>query len=449
MKKLFGTDGIRGNASKYPFDDHALVRMGRAIASITANGRKILIGRDTRESGERILSSLARGLIIGGAEVFDAGVTPTPAISQFLAKGGYSLGIVISASHNPFVDNGIKIFDKNGRKLSDGQEMEIEKMLADLPNVSDEANRGDIIAIAENLTSQYIKDILSKFEQNINRKIPKAVVDCANGATYRVAPEICGRFIDDIIVTHNEPDGKNINENCGSTHMEGLREKVLSTGSDVGIAFDGDGDRALFIDNKGNIIDGDHILAMLSLRLKENDSFKGSGLVSTIMANYGLEEAMNRANIKLYRTNVGDRYVWEKMIETDSYIGGEQSGHIIFRDHGVTGDGIVTALSVLEIMSSTGQSLNELASCLTKFPQILRNLPVKSKVPIEDLHKFREAVIDTENKLNGRGRVVIRYSGTENLLRIMIEGDDEESIRRYAETLASVADREINEGVNI
>ncbi len=443
MKKLFGTDGIRGKADQYPFDDETLRKIGLAAGKISGNNKNVLIARDTRESGERITRSLAEGLSAAGAVTLDAGVLPTPAVSYFLNHGDeLALGIMISASHNPYMDNGIKIFNSNGHKLSDEQETEITKEIFETETVK--PGNLELKDVSAEYTANYIKEITARFNGSIKTGLKKIVLDNANGATFKVAEPIFSNFAEKTIIIHDSPDGKNINHNCGSTHLDSLKEAVLREKADLGIAFDGDGDRALMVDNLGNVVDGDHILAITTDYLSSRKSFRGSGVVTTVMANYGLEKFIDSTGVKFYRTNVGDRYVWQKMLETDSYIGGEQSGHIIFRDIGVTGDGIVTALKTLEIITSSGISLAEYAGNLVKYPQVLYNLYVKEKVPVDELPNFTRESDKISSSLSGKGRLIIRYSGTEDLLRIMVEGENENDINSFAKTLASIAEEEIN-----
>jgi phosphoglucosamine mutase len=439
MRKLFGTDGIRGRADRFPFDDATLRRIGIAIASVADNGKGILIAEDTRESSPRIARSIGEGLRAGKRDIVDAGVFPTPALSYILNHSNrYSMGVMISASHNPFEDNGIKVLSGNGMKIPDELEMKIEAVLEKIP-VDDSGFDEKHIPVS-NVEAKYISDINSIFAPRIKKQIKKAVIDCANGATYNIAPEILTKYIENLTIINHDPDGKNINKDCGSTHLESLRKTVLEHSADLGIAFDGDGDRALFIDHEGSVIDGDHILAFCAAEMKKNGELGESGVVSTVMANFGLEEALQKSGIQFHRIeSVGDRYVWQKMLETGSTLGGEQSGHIIFRNHSVTGDGIITALKVLEIMSASAKTLKELARLVRKYPQHLLNVRVERKPPIESMTALQSELGSVNADLSGKGRISVRYSGTENLLRIMVEGSDQTQIEACAARLARAA----------
>jgi phosphoglucosamine mutase len=439
MRKLFGTDGIRGRADRFPFDDATLRRIGIAIASVADNGKGILIAEDTRESSPRIARSIGEGLRAGKRDIVDAGVFPTPALSYILNHSNrYSMGVMISASHNPFEDNGIKVLSGNGMKIPDELEMKIEAVLEKIP-VDDSGFDEKHIPVS-NVEAKYISDINSIFAPRIKKQIKKAVIDCANGATYNIAPEILTKYIENLTIINHDPDGKNINKDCGSTHLESLRKTVLEHSADLGIAFDGDGDRALFIDHEGSVIDGDHILAFCAAEMKKSGELGESGVVSTVMANFGLEEALQKSGIQFHRIeSVGDRYVWQKMLETGSTLGGEQSGHIIFRNHSVTGDGIITALKVLEIMSASAKTLKELARLVRKYPQHLLNVRVERKPPIESMTALQSELGSVNADLSGKGRISVRYSGTENLLRIMIEGSDQTQIEACAARLARAA----------
>lgn len=439
MRKLFGTDGIRGRADRFPFDDATLRRIGLAIASVADNGKGILIAEDTRESSPRIARSIGEGLRAGKRDIVDAGVFPTPALSYILNHSNrYSMGVMISASHNPFEDNGIKVLSGNGMKIPDELEMKIEAVLEKIP-VDDSGFDEKHIPVS-NVEAKYISDINSIFTPRIKKQIKKAVIDCANGATYNIAPEILTKYIENLTIINHDPDGKNINKDCGSTHLESLRKTVLEHSADLGIAFDGDGDRALFIDHEGSVIDGDHILAFCAAEMKKSGELGESGVVSTVMANFGLEEALQKSGIQFHRIeSVGDRYVWQKMLETGSTLGGEQSGHIIFRNHSVTGDGIITALKVLEIMSASAKTLKELARLVRKYPQHLLNVRVERKPPIESMTALQSELGSVNADLSGKGRISVRYSGTENLLRIMVEGSDQTQIEACAARLARAA----------
>ena len=440
MRKLFGTDGIRGKADKPPFDDLTLWRIGFAIAAVAgSNGKSVLIAEDTRESGPRIAKAIGDGLIAGKRNVEDAGILPTPALSYVLSHTNlYRMGVMISASHNPYEDNGIKVLYGNGMKIPDELELKIETVLEGIS--AKEVGETGILSTAPGVHSQYLSDINSVFGSRIKRRLKKVVVDCANGATYKIARSILSNFIEEPVFINDKPDGKNINNNCGSTHLDSLRDVVLARSAEMGIAFDGDGDRALFVDHEGNTVDGDHILAFCAVGMKKIGELNDSGVVSTVMANFGLEEALNKNGILFHRIeSVGDRYVWQKMLESGSVLGGEQSGHIIFRNHSVTGDGIITALKVIEMMSSARRSLKDLSSIVVKYPQFLLNVRVERKPPVESMSNLQRELSGVNADLAGKGRVSIRYSGTENLLRIMVEGNEQPLIEACADRLARAA----------
>lgn len=432
--KLFGTDGIRGTAGQAPLDRTTVARVGAALVRANRRRLRVLVGRDTRESGEWIEQELARGLTSEDAEVVSAGVVPTPAIAYLTPRGGFDAGIVISASHNPYEDNGIKVFGPDGEKLSEAAERAIEDAVADsawqvgaavMPRVAplDEstaylAHARRILADAGPLTGS------------------RLAVDCANGATAVLAPMLfreLGFRVDAIGVA---PDGRNINLGCGSTHLEALRARVVESGARLGIAFDGDGDRALFVDDRGQVVDGDAILLIAADQLQREGRLPGSAIVATVMSNIGLEIALRERGIGIARCQVGDKYVRDEMQRLGLALGGEQSGHIIFADHLMTGDGIGTALQVLRIMIATGKELSELAGALVSYPQILVNVRVRERVDYTNVGPVAEAIARVERRVDGHGRVLIRYSGTEPLLRIMIEGKDQAEIAGWAGEIA-------------
>ncbi|HQZ40517.1 MAG TPA: phosphoglucosamine mutase [Vicinamibacterales bacterium] len=436
--KLFGTDGIRGRAGDPPLDARTVARVGAALARARqprAGAMRVLVARDTRESGAWIETELARGLTSEGAEVVSASVLPTPAVAYLTPYGRFDAGIVISASHNPFEDNGIKVFSQAGAKLANELEQRVEALVADGSWEVGEAC--DAAVSHEDLSRPYLdhaRCILGDLGPLSGTPI---VLDCANGATSVVAPSFfrsLGFRVDAIGVA---PDGRNINLQCGSTHLEPLRSRVVETGALLGIAFDGDGDRALFVDEGGRVVDGDAVLLMAAGQLKREGRLPGDAVVATVMSNIGLELALADRGIGLVRCPVGDKYVMEEMQRRGIALGGEQSGHIIFAEHLMTGDGIGTALQVLRIMDATRKGLAELASALVTYPQVLLNVRVRERTDYMTVPAIAEAIRRVETLVNGQGRVLIRYSGTEPLLRIMIEGRRDDEIRAWAEEVAS------------
>jgi phosphoglucosamine mutase len=435
--KLFGTDGIRGKAGVAPLEPATVARVGAALVRSLADGvlpHRFVIGRDTRESGEWIEEELARGLTGAGATVVSAGIVPTPAIAYLARTEGFDAGLVISASHNPYEDNGIKVFGGSGVKLTGALEASVERLVADpLWQVGTTAGKID----RQDLSHPY----LAHLEQILDDAGPLAgspiVVDCANGATAGMAPAFLSSLGFDVRPIGVTPDGRNINLDCGSTHLAGLAREVVASGARLGIAFDGDGDRALFVDAAGTVVDGDAVLLIAALHLKQEHRLPGDAVVSTVMSNIGLEMALRDRGISLVRTPVGDKYVMEEMVKGGYALGGEQSGHIIFADHLFTGDGMATALHVLRIMARSGRELADLASALVTYPQVLINVRVRQRADYLQVPAIAAAVKRVEDRLVNHGRLLIRYSGTEPLLRIMIEGQDQAEIRGWADEIAS------------
>jgi phosphoglucosamine mutase len=437
--RLFGTDGIRGRAGAAPLDAATVARVGAALVRVRgpqAGPMRVLVGRDTRESGAWIEEALARGLTGEGAEVVSGGILPTPAVAYLTPSGGFDAGIVISASHNPFEDNGIKVFSRSGEKLAEAVEAEVEAMVHD-------GSWGVTLSGAPAVTNQ---DLSVAYLEHARRILGDAgplqgarlVLDCANGATAVMAPPFfrsLGFHVDAIGVA---PNGRNINLHCGSTHLEAVRQRVVTTGARLGVAFDGDGDRALFVDHRGHVVDGDAVLLMAGEQLKREGRLPGSAVVATVMSNIGLEIALRERGIGMARCPVGDKYVMEEMQRRGFVLGGEQSGHIIFADHLMTGDGIGTALQVLRIMAATGRELAELASGLITYPQVLVNVRVRERADYMKVPAIADAIRRVETNVDGQGRLLVRYSGTEPLLRIMIEGQRDDDIRAWAEEIAAV-----------
>ena len=435
--KLFGTDGIRSRAGTAPLDPQTVARVGAALPRAcgpTGRPRRVLVARDTRESGVWIERELARGLASQGAEVVSAGVLPTPAVAYLTPFGRYDAGIVISASHNPFEDNGIKIFGAPGEKLGEATERDIERLVHDQSWQVDAAAEPRFMG--EDLSAPYLEHARLIFADAGRLGGALLVIDCANGATAGLAPAFfrsLGFRVDAIGVG---PDGRNINLHCGSTHLDAIRARVVETGARLGVAFDGDGDRALFIDHRGQVVDGDAVLLMAADQLKLEGRLPGDAIVATVMSNIGLEIALRERGIAMDRCQVGDKYVMEEMQRRGIALGGEQSGHIIFAGHLMTGDGIGTALQVLRIMDATGRELADLAAALVTYPQILVNVRVRERADYSKVPAIAEAIARVEQRVNGQGRVLIRYSGTEPLLRIMIEGRHQDEIAAWAGEIA-------------
>ncbi len=450
-KRLFGTDGVRGVANIEPMTAEMALQLGRAIAYVFKGGdrrHKIVVGKDTRLSGYMLESAMVAGICSMGVDALLVGPLPTPGIAFITSSMRADAGVVISASHNPYQDNGIKFFSRKGFKLPDKTELEIERFILD---DHDPSHRPTARALGKayrvnDAIGRYIVFAKNTFPDELSLEGIKIVVDCANGATYKVAPTIFSELGADIIPVGVEPNGENINDGCGSMCTGHVSRVVRESGANIGIALDGDGDRCIMVDEKGEVVDGDHLMAMLALARLKDGRLRRETLVATIMSNSGLDEALNSAGVKVVRTGVGDRYVVEEMVRGGYNLGGEQSGHIIFLDHTTTGDGIVTALQVLKAMVREGRSLSELARCMKSFPQVLRNVKVREKKKLEDISGLQAALKTIEDKLKGSGRAFIRYSGTEALARITIEGENEREIKGMAEDLANILIKELGEG---
>jgi len=443
--KLFGTDGIRGKAGSAPLVPDTVARVGAAlvktmIASDPSHRLRYVIGRDTRESGTWIEDELARGLSAEGATVVSAGVVPTPAIAYLARSEGFDAGIVISASHNPYEDNGIKVFGGAGTKLTEQLEASVEARVADqswsVPTKAGVPPRDS--GVRKNLAEHYTRHLLEIIKSAGSLAGSKIVIDCANGATAPIAPALFEQLGFDTHAIGVEPNGRNINLNCGSTHLDGLARAVVERQARFGVAFDGDGDRALFVDHDGKVVDGDATLLMSAIYLRDKGRLPGPAVVATVMSNIGLEIALRDRGIELVRTAVGDKYVMEEMVKRGFALGGEQSGHVIFSDHLFTGDGLATALNVLRIMADTGQELSALASQLVTYPQVLVNVRVKRKTDLTQVPAIADTMRQVEEHLSGNGRLLVRYSGTEPLLRIMLEGKDDVEIKQWADQIANV-----------
>ncbi len=443
MAKLFGTDGIRGVANKYPMTAEMALNIGRATAHLfkrKGHAPKILIGKDTRLSGYMFENALVSGICSMGVDAILAGVIPTPGVAFLTPSMRVDAGIVISASHNPFQDNGIKIFSGDGFKLPDEKELAIEDMifannmqkLQPSPGELGKAYRMD------DARGRYIVFLKHSFPREFTMEGMKVVLDCANGATYRVAPDTFAELGAEVTTLFDDPDGKNINLQCGSQHPEALAAEVLKKGADVGFAFDGDGDRLIAVDEKGSVLTGDQILAVCANVMKKEGSLTNNLVVRTVMSNIGLSVALKNMQVDSVMTKVGDRYVLEEMRAKGSDIGGEDSGHIIFLRHHTTGDGIVSALQVLSAMKKEGKPLSELAKVMHVFPQSLINVDTNSRPEISTVPEIVSVIKDIEQKLGDKGRVLVRYSGTQNMCRVMVEGPTKEETLEYCKRIADI-----------
>ncbi|MCU0808097.1 MAG: phosphoglucosamine mutase [Candidatus Contendobacter sp.] len=443
MGKLFGTDGIRGEANRFPMDSTVAFSVGQAITHLLRkpNHRtRVIIGKDTRISGYMLESSLLAGITSMGGDPYLVGVLPTPGIAFATFSMRADAGIVISASHNPFQDNGIKIFGGNGYKLSDEQESVIEGLVLDgkLPQmVPAVADMGRAFRLND-VHGRYIVFLKNAFPRELSLEGMKIVLDTANGATYKVAPEMFWELGANVETIHNNPNGLNINDKCGSQETGDLRQRVIETGASIGLAFDGDGDRLIAVDEKGREITGDQILLICGLMLKEMGRLKNDLLVSTVMSNLGLTVACKKYGFKHHAAKVGDRYVLEDMQRLGSVLGGEDSGHLIFLDHHTTGDGILTAIQLLAAMVKSGKPLSELAAQMDVFPQKLINIDVKSKPDLATVPPVVEVIKQVESELADNGRVLVRYSGTQNMCRVMVEGPSMEATHHYCAMIADV-----------
>ena len=450
MKRLFGTDGVRGVANVYPMTSEVALKIGRAVSHVfkERHGRgRIVVGKDTRLSGYMLETAIASGICSTGLDVWLVGPLPTPGIAFITRSMRADAGIVISASHNPYQDNGIKIFSGEGFKLPDELESEIERMIMDgsideIRPVASEIGKAHRI---DDAVGRYIVFLKNTFPQELTLSGLKLVVDCAQGATYKVAPAVFEELGAHVVAHAVEPDGENINKECGTLHPNVLRELVLDKNAHIGVAFDGDGDRVLFVDEKGGIVDGDTLMAICGRYLKDRAFLKKNTVVATIASNMGLDVCLKREGVRVVRTDVGDRYVLERMLQEGFNFGGEKSGHVVFLDHNTTGDGIVTALKVLNIMVEKGATLNDLKAGFEEFPQVELNIGVREKKPLDKVPELRKKIESVEKALRKKGRVVVRYSGTEMLLRIMVEGKNHDQVKDYAQEIAEVARKRLAE----
>jgi phosphoglucosamine mutase len=438
-KRLFGTDGIRAIAGTAPLDPITVRRFGVALTRClpaTEDPTRIVLGRDTRESGPWLRDALAAGIAAAGGGPVDVGVVTTPGLAWVLREGGYDGGVMISASHNPFADNGLKAFDRNGVKLSDRVEAEIEALILDR-GVDDPGEDSVAVRSQRSDVDGYVKHLIGALAPERLKGL-RIALDCANGAACEIAPRVFGDLGADLLTIGIEPDGRNINLDCGSMHLDNLAEFVRTHNCDVGLAFDGDADRCLAVDRRGRVVDGDGILFIAGRRLKREGRLPGDGLVATIMSNFWLEERLGAEGVQLRRTKVGDKYVLETMHAEHLALGGEQSGHVIFGDHATTGDGILTGLQLIDAVLAGDETLDQIVDGITPYPQILINVKVAKKLDLRAHEIIGPVVTAVEDTLAGTGRVVLRYSGTEPLVRVMLEGKDPDRVREQAERLAGV-----------
>ena len=452
-KSLFGTDGIRGVANRHPMTPEMSLKLGKALTYLLKQGGithkpKIVIGKDTRLSGYIFEQALSSGIASMGADVLLVGPLPTPAIAFITQSMRADAGIVISASHNPYEDNGIKIFDRHGFKLPDEEELKLEEMIENGGGEHMVATPDDIGKAhrIEDAPGRYVVFAKNSFPGDMTLEGIKIVLDCANGAAYKVSPIILEELGADVVTIGVNPDGRNINTECGSLNPELLRNKVLETGADLGIALDGDADRVIFCDEKGEIVDGDKIIAICADEMIKSGKLRGNAVVTTLMSNMALENFIRGKGMDFFRTEVGDRYVVEAMRARGCNLGGEQSGHIIFLDHTTTGDGTLAALQVLAIMNREGKKLSELSKIIDLYPQLLLNVKIRKKKELSKIKGLSELLDRNETRLRGKGRINIRYSGTEQISRVMVEGEDVSLINEIANELADAIKRDIGAG---
>ena len=451
MKRLFGTDGMRGEAGRFPLDAATVRVTGRSLARRLAarsgnHAPRIVTGRDTRESSVWIERALVMGAHEAGAQCESAGVITTPGVAYLTRILPADAGVVISASHNPYQDNGIKIFSPSGRKLDDATERLIETDIAAGTGDRATADQKQLVGPADEtepekaaaLEARYLDFLAEEIAAKLSLEGLRIVVDCAHGAASRLAPALFARLGAQLIAINNSPDGRNINRNCGSLHVEGMRQRVVEQHADLGVAFDGDADRALFVDRRGQSVDGDATMWVMAQYLEERGRLNDHLVVATVMSNIGLEIALRSRGMRLLRTDVGDKYVLDELLRTGASLGGEQSGHIIFPRLSLAGDGMITTLSLLRAMQEKRAKLDELTGGLTRYPQVLVNVRVREKRPFEEVGEIARLVDEVVAQLGDRGRLLLRYSGTEPLARVMIEGERQDEIERYAGRLASV-----------
>jgi len=449
MRKLFGTDGIRGVANVHPMTSEIAMQLGRAVAHIfkdTDRRHRILIGKDTRVSGYMLETALASGICSMGVDVLLVGPMPTPGIAFLTTDMRADAGIVISASHNPFQDNGMKIFCRNGLKLPDEKELEIEQLMSskEIDSLRPTATEVGKAFRIDDAAGRYIVFLKNTFPNDFTLDGFKIVLDCAHGAAYKIAPHVFEELGAKVYPIGIEPDGVNINQNCGALHPEAISQEVKEQGADIGIALDGDADRVIFVDENGVEVDGDHIMAICAVDMHRENRLKKNTVVATVMSNIGLDIALKKEGIKMLRAAVGDRYILEEMLQHGYNFGGEQSGHIIFFDLNTTGDGILSALQILAAMKKNNKKLSELSTIMQRFPQVIENVEVKDKKDLDSVPEIKKAIDDAEKKLAGKGRILVRYSGTQPLCRVMVEGQDEKEIKGVAQNLAQLIGEKLN-----
>ena len=448
MGKLFGTDGIRGEANRYPMNAEIAFKVGQTVAYLfkkNSHRAHVVIGKDTRISGYMLESSLEAGITSMGGDPYLVGVLPTPGIAFITQSMRADAGIVISASHNPYQDNGLKIFDADGFKLTDAQENDIEDMILGdkLNDLLPKAKAMGKALRINDIHGRYIVFLKNSFPRDLSMEGMKIVLDTSNGATYKIAPDAFGELGAEVEVIHNTPNGININDGCGSQHTQDLKNTVIKSGAAIGLAFDGDGDRLIAVDEKGTEITGDQLLIICAYVLKKEGKLKNDLLVSTIMSNLGLRVACKKYGFKHHASNIGDRYVLADMLRLGAIIGGEDAGHMIFLEHHKTGDGIIAAMQLIAAMLKEGKPLSELARLMNVFPQKLINIDVKKKPEISGIPRVMEIIGQVECALGEEGRVLVRYSGTQNMCRIMVEGPSSDATEKYCRQIADVVKSEI------
>lgn len=468
-RRLFGTDGVRGVANEGDLTPERLLRLGQAIGQVLADSLKllhqetrvrlprtaarhevrgrarVLVGRDTRLSGPFVRDALLAGILSRGIGVVDGGILPTPVVAHLARRERFDVGIVISASHNPMEDNGVKLFSSSGLKIPDAAERAIEELVEHPPDTWD-GRTGEALGDHSpwpGAADSYVEDVVARHKGRLSLAGRKVVVDCANGATHGIAPRVLEALGAAVVALNIEPDGTNINHRCGALHPQVVAKAVRAEKACLGLSFDGDGDRLIAVDERGRVRDGDYLLAILGLDLKAAGKLSGDTVVSTVMANIGLDLCLEASGVRLLRAPVGDRNVLAEMLAGGYRLGGEQSGHVIFLDESTTGDAIITALRVLEVIARSGRTLGDLTSAMKKCPQVLRNVRVKSKPPLESVPRVQDEVRAVEELLAGKGRLLLRYSGTEPLARVMVEGRRQSEIELYAERIAEVIEREL------
>lgn len=446
-KPLFGTDGIRGVANLHPMTPEFVLQVGRAVCAVMGKGRadvKIIIGKDTRKSGDMLVSALAAGICSQGGNVYMAGVIPTPGVALLAKEMNGDAGIMVSASHNPYEDNGIKVFDGRGFKLSDSTERKIEEKIAGLLNAESRHVKAEIGVMShlKDAEARYERFLINGFAPEFLKGI-KLVIDCSNGAASSIAPKIFSDLGADITVLFNDPDGKNINNGCGSQNIETISRMVVEKKADIGLAFDGDADRMIAVDEAGNRVTGDQVLIICAKFMKDRGMLKNNLVVSTVMSNVGLGMALAGKGISHLVTDVGDRQVLKTMLENNAVIGGEDSGHTIFMDRHTTGDGILTGLSLLQAMVETGWPVSKLSRIMTVYPQVLKNIRVCEKLDFSAIPEIADIISKAEKKLSGRGRVLVRYSGTRPVCRVMVEGPDPVETETLCDEVVAVIKKNI------